>query len=158
MLCKFSCPMQVPIYTLHMLTFPQPERFWPQRWADPAQQHQQQGKAGAPAEGKAGAAGVTLQVQVIAWLYPHPLPTGMALSCRPPCLSIVAAGITEGLREGCSWGTAYPSRACRPAQGMSRRPSGCLRLRQQRPQAARRCRRSYPSVGGPVTAWGSGWP
>ena len=62
-----SCPVQVPIYTLHMLTFPQPERFWPERWADPAQQQQQQqGKTGAPAKGRAGAAGMTLQVQVIA--------------------------------------------------------------------------------------------
>lgn len=26
--------LQVPIYTLHMLTFPQPERFWPERWTN----------------------------------------------------------------------------------------------------------------------------
>lgn len=26
--------LQVPIYTLHMTTFPEPERFLPQRWVD----------------------------------------------------------------------------------------------------------------------------
>jgi hypothetical protein len=44
---------QVPIYTLHMLTFPEPERFWPERWAEAGGSGPKKlaaGEGGAPTE------------------------------------------------------------------------------------------------------------
>ena len=41
---------QVPIYTLHMLTFPHPERFWPERWTDGSVPRRPSAGSTAPAE------------------------------------------------------------------------------------------------------------